>query len=77
MSAEIEIDYLLIFIWEDSGVVESQTMLLCYEVKPYQKNLWLHTQDQRGISEKRTAGWQALWMWIMIRGRCKPAHALN
>lgn len=23
MSAEIEIDYLLIFIWEDSGVVES------------------------------------------------------
>lgn len=54
MSAEI--DYLLIFIWEDSGVVESQTMPLCYEVEPYQKNLWLHTQDQRGISEKYTAG---------------------
>lgn len=52
MSAEI--DYLLIFIWEDSGVVESQTMLLCYEVEPYQKNLWLHKQDKRGISEKHT-----------------------
>lgn len=49
MSAEIEIDYLLIFIWEDSGVVESQTMLLCYEVKPYQKNLWLHSRTREGF----------------------------